>query len=250
MKVINPHDWVLLFRLLFGYLAAVWLYDKYISTKLIKSDESSWLRWPVKGLVCGFLVFLATWKLSAWWLIFVVLLVHWVVEFVGDQMKGTFFAQTFIPLFPLVILAGCWLVLMKTDLRKFWELVNGVISNKDVVVITLAYIVAIWPLGTWVGSVTERWIKQLKKEQLEGLSEAGKWIGRLERALVLTFVLLSQYAAIGFLLAVKSVYRFPEMKESKNWKLAEYIFMGTLFSFSAAILLGIAVKCIIYGKII
>ncbi|MCW5958976.1 MAG: DUF3307 domain-containing protein [Pyrinomonadaceae bacterium] len=72
-------------------------------------------------------------------------------------------------------------------------------------------------------------------EDLESLESAGKYIGILERLFVFTFVVSGQWQAIGFLIAAKSIFRFGYLKESRNRKLTEYIIIGTLTSFGAAI---------------
>ncbi len=72
----------------------------------------------------------------------------------------------------------------------------------------------------------------------KSLPKAGEWIGYLERILILTFVLTNNVDAVGFLLAAKSVFRFGEMKESKDVKITEYILLGTFSSFTIAILTG------------
>jgi len=52
-------------------------------------------------------------------------------------------------------------------------------------------------------------------------------IGLLEHIFVFLFVLLNQYAAIGFILAAKGVLRFQDFK-SRTF--AEYVLIGTLLS--------------------
>ena len=72
-----------------------------------------------------------------------------------------------------------------------------------------------------------------------GLEKAGKVIGILERLLVFYFVISSFWEGIGFLLAAKSIFRFGELKDSKDVKHTEYILIGTLLSFSMAILIAL-----------
>lgn len=72
-----------------------------------------------------------------------------------------------------------------------------------------------------------------------GLEKAGKIIGILERLLVFYFVISSFWEGIGFLLAAKSIFRFGELKDSKDIKHTEYILIGTLLSFSIAILIAL-----------
>lgn len=73
----------------------------------------------------------------------------------------------------------------------------------------------------------------------ESLKDAGMYIGILERILVFVFVILDHWEAVGFLITAKSVFRFGDLKESKERKLTEYILIGTLISFGIAILVGI-----------
>ena len=72
----------------------------------------------------------------------------------------------------------------------------------------------------------------------EGLASAGELIGFFERGLIASFILLDQFAGVGFLLAAKSVFRFGDMRRQSDRKLTEYIMLGTLLSFSFAIGVG------------
>lgn len=73
-----------------------------------------------------------------------------------------------------------------------------------------------------------------------GLQNAGKYIGILERLFIFAFVTLSFWEGIGFLLAAKSIFRFGDLKENKEIKLTEYILIGTLLSFGIAMTIGLA----------
>ncbi len=72
-----------------------------------------------------------------------------------------------------------------------------------------------------------------------GIKDAGKYIGMLERLFVFLFVISSFWEGIGFLLAAKSIFRFGDLKQNKEIRLTEYILIGTLISFGIAILVGI-----------
>jgi len=80
------------------------------------------------------------------------------------------------------------------------------------------------------------------KVQTESLTNAGKYIGILERLLVFVFIVVNHWEGVGFLIAAKSVFRFSDLAEAKQRKLTEYIMIGTLLSFGIAVLLGILVK--------
>ena len=57
--------------------------------------------------------------------------------------------------------------------------------------------------------------------------KTGRWIGILERILIVIFLSINQIASIGFIIAVKSLARF-KMLESKIF--SEYYLLGTLIS--------------------
>ncbi|WP_242918721.1 DUF3307 domain-containing protein [Pontibacter liquoris] len=85
-----------------------------------------------------------------------------------------------------------------------------------------------------------RWSPNTESTNGESLGQAGRFIGILERVLVFVFIITNHWEAVGFLLAAKSVFRFGDLKESKDRKLTEYVLIGTLLSFGIAIAAGLA----------
>ena len=71
-----------------------------------------------------------------------------------------------------------------------------------------------------------------------GFASGGQVIGRLERALILIFVLTHNPGGVGFLFAAKSILRFGEVKDPAHRMEAEYIIIGTLMSFGYGILMA------------
>ncbi len=72
----------------------------------------------------------------------------------------------------------------------------------------------------------------------DSLKDAGKYIGMLERLMVFGFIISGQTNAVGYLLAAKSVLRFNDLTRAKDRKLTEYILIGTMLSFSMAIIVA------------
>ncbi len=81
-----------------------------------------------------------------------------------------------------------------------------------------------------------------EKDEPESLKDAGKIIGIIERILIILFINVNMPAGIGFLLGAKSVFRFGDLTNAKNKQLTEYILLGTLMSFTLAILIGYGLK--------
>lgn len=72
------------------------------------------------------------------------------------------------------------------------------------------------------------------------LPNAGKLIGTLERLLTLTFILIQQYEAVGFLIAAKSILRYRDDDTLKT----EYVLIGTMLSFGMAVVIGILIHAL------
>lgn len=75
-------------------------------------------------------------------------------------------------------------------------------------------------------------------DENKDLPNAGKLIGITERFLVLALILVSQYSAVGLIIAAKSILRFRDNKKN------EYVLVGTLLSFGLATILGILISLI------
>lgn len=111
--------------------------------------------------------------------------------------------------------------------------------------VLLGYILILNPTAIVIYHLTKKWRKEIddsKKSKKAGLEDAGKWIGILERLLILTFILANQFSAVGFLLAAKSIFRFGDLTGNKNRKLTEYVLIGTLLSFAITIIIGLILK--------
>lgn len=107
-----------------------------------------------------------------------------------------------------------------------------------------------WLAAMPTGNLLGRFLKRFEESAGEsftqgGLENGGYWIGIGERTLIYLFILSGVPAAIGLLVAAKSIFRFGEIKNLEQRKLAEYILIGTLMSFTAATLVGVAARLVI-----
>lgn len=95
--------------------------------------------------------------------------------------------------------------------------------------------------GLIISKATSRFSEEVG-DSLDGLTDGGKIIGYLERALVLLFILVAHPGGIGFLVAAKSILRFGDIKDPGQRKVTEYIIIGTFLSFGWALLVSILAK--------
>ena len=119
----------------------------------------------------------------------------------------------------------------------------GSVCSTNVWIIGMAYILMLKPSSILLSLFLDKWTPTSSNTQ--SLPNAGQWIGYIERVLILTFVLIGSIEGVGFLLAAKSVFRFGELNKAKEIRTTEYVLIGTLASFTIAILTGIAVSHLI-----
>lgn len=101
-------------------------------------------------------------------------------------------------------------------------------------IVVTAFLLVLQPGGILVGSVIRFWRKDMDASREDGLDHAGRLIGYVERVLIVTFILVNEYTAIGFLIAAKGLFRINDTKRSED------IIVGTMVSFAVAVLIGAA----------
>ena len=74
-----------------------------------------------------------------------------------------------------------------------------------------------------------------KSKNENDLLKAGRIIGSLERLISFILIIFNQFAAVGFIIAAKSILRFRDTQTAKT----EYLLIGTLLSFGIAFFFGI-----------
>lgn len=113
------------------------------------------------------------------------------------------------------------------------------ISLNRVLVLTLAYVVVIF-----AGAVLVRLMLDAFSIGVEPrlATNAGRYIGMVERALMLTLVLVDALPSIAFVLTAKSLARFQELNDMR---FAEYYLVGTLTSACIALCVGIVAGAVL-----
>ena len=75
-----------------------------------------------------------------------------------------------------------------------------------------------------------------KQDEMEGSMRGGRWIGPLERILILLLASVEAPAAIAAIVAAKGVIRFPEISQDKAGQKAEEFLIGSFVSWILAVL--------------
>ena len=142
----------------------------------------------------------------------------------------------------LITIVVLWLIIFNRWNEAALFLSESYRSVKFLTILA-AYVFVTWPMGIMVGLATERW-REEAAVNAEGLARAGMWIGFFERFLILTFILIDQYTAVGLLIAAKSILRFND-KEGNTQKKTEYVLIGTLMSFAISVLIGWGIESVL-----
>lgn len=198
-------------------------------------------------LLHGLMIYLFSAQWTNLWIPLVVAVSHFFIDWWKLNRPDTTLYYIADQLLHVSVLALLYIFTQTgTEVFKSWFLYYW--HNEKIWSITMGYMLLMWPLSFLIGYLTQRWRNEIgdqKERTSDSLAEAGKWIGIFERILIFTFVITNEYAAIGLLIAAKSILRFNETKKESARKESEYIIIGTLISFSFAILTGLLIKQII-----
>lgn len=229
---------ILLIKLLVAHLLGDFFLQPghWIREKEIKKWKSPLLY--VHALLHGGLAYLFVWDLSFWRCALVIFLTHLLIDGAKATLQKKkhqwiwFLADQ---LLHIIVLISIW---------YGWEhlvLPWGLLSNENLWIMLTAVLLLTLPASVGIRILISDWAPATGAVTGDSLQNAGMFIGILERLFVFAFVILGQWSAIGFLLAAKSVFRFGDLKESKDRKLTEYVLIGTLLSFGLALLTGVVV---------
>ena len=254
--------------LIFNLIIAHILGDFYLQTK--KSCENKFL-YSAKGkslwlhsLIMGVLSWIAIWDFRGWWLALGIMIIHFLTDWLKSYIQvkwnifkienpehvklvdGTnkrhdlwvFLIDQILHIGVIILFANIWLA-ANNDWQQFGWLQEFAVSHplraKTIVAMLLALkpanILILLLLGACKVTITPT------ENEEHGNFHSGELIGWLERGLMLLFVVMSQYEAIGFLIAAKSILRFNEA--SSGSEKSEYVLTGTLLSLATSLSLGI-----------
>ena len=154
----------------------------------------------------------------------------------GKNGPTVFLLDQVLHLAALAAMGGYWI---PGSAVPFWQTIFPLYTKG--ILLTAGAILCIRVGTFWVGKTVIPFQEAIGKDS-EGLPNAGRLIGQLERALIFLFVLAGEMQGVGFLVAAKSILRIGEVKAPEQRKEAEYIIIGTLMSFGWGLLIAYATK--------
>ncbi len=236
-----PEEISILLRLIIAHLITDFVLQPstWIADRKIKKYRSSKLY--IHALITAIVAYIFAGLWNNWTLPVFIFSSHLIIDLWKSYRPGKLKYFLIDQLLHFAVIAVLWISLFdkwKETANLFREIYNGT----DLLLILAGYLIVTWPLGMVIGIATEKWRVE-SAVNADGLQKAGLWIGLFERFLILTFILIDQYTAVGLLIAAKSILRFSDKENTQ--KKTEYVLIGTLMSFSASVLLAWIIRSLI-----
>jgi len=181
-------------------------------------------------LVCSWIL---SFSLYFWWAALLIAVFHLIIDLIKNYLfrkkfwknKLFFIDQTL----HLIVITGIVYWFSKNQRLDF----PFFIPTNSIFVV-LALIACTKPANIFIRKFME--MNNILPVQENTLLNAGRIIGSLERILSFILIAFNQFAAVGFIIAAKTILRFRDSDTAKT----EYVLIGSLLSFGIAILFGIA----------
>ncbi len=203
------------------------------------------LRWRsnrllIHSILAGIIPLILIGRLDLWYVFLLIGISHYLIDLGKCYFDDNLKSFTIDQVLHLAIAFLAWLMITGTslDIGIASSVIDEIWNDYDTSVVFLAALILLWPTGIAIGKVTEKWRRHVEGER--GLESAGKYIGFAERMIIFSLIMVNQYTALGLIVATKSIFRLRE-----GSKEAEYYLVGSMLSFSAAIIIGLLVKQII-----
>lgn len=229
-----------LLKLFFAHLISDFVLqpDKWVKSKNNNKFKSGYIYLHCAVHSVFAYLFAAKWDLIS--IPILIFIFHYLIDlakcYLGNDSKW-FLLDQILHVLVIIILWG----IVFDQFENLLEYFSFYFDSNITWLILVAYLFLIWPVSIIINQLTKNWQLELG-EGITSLKNAGKWIGIIERILVLTFVIYEQFEAIGFLIAAKSVFRFGDLQNSRDRKLTEYVLIGTFLSFGITIGVGLLVQ--------
>lgn len=226
----------LLLKLLLAHILGDFVFqpDKWVAEKRRKKHKSSYL-YKHLGIHFLALIILLQFNTDYWIGILVILITHFLIDLLKLNLENRYAPGR---LFIFDQVAHLFVILAVVYFYYPFSLSIGEILHPNILFFVLTLFCVTSVSAILMRLLMSRW--PLPEDKVEdSLPNAGKYIGILERLLVFVFIVLQQWAAIGWLIAAKSILRFSDLSRAKDRKLTEYVLIGTLLSFSLAIGIGL-----------
>lgn len=181
------------------------------------------------------LSWMASYCLEFWWCALVIAVTHFAIDLWKSYREDKVEWFVVDQLLHVAILA---LVAWQWSRLNGWSVPFGIATKY--MVLAVAIIVCWKPANIFIKLMLKRYSVNVPDAHSNSGFNAGALIGNIERWMILSFVIMQRYEALGLLIAAKSIIRFGEKETAKT----EYVLAGTLMSIFIAVLAGLIVNAV------
>ncbi|MFD1631985.1 DUF3307 domain-containing protein [Pseudopedobacter beijingensis] len=183
--------------------------------------------------------------LSSYWIgILTITISHFIIDLLKVYLDR-YYKTSQLKLFITDQLLHLFVLIFVADLY-FSHIITAYLFSVTTLCYLIAFLIIVSVSPIFLKLFFAKWYDSLKKNDksldTDSLKDAGKYIGILERVLIVIFINMGFFEGIGYLLAAKSIFRFGDLTRSRDKKLTEYILLGTLISFCIAIITGLCLR--------
>jgi hypothetical protein len=258
MQLFTYSEGSILLRLLLSHVITDFFLqpNRWVQDKRERGWKSPYLL--VHALLAGALAWVFLWDVNAWPWALIIAVTHYVIDGIklsfnrriersakDEATKAKLNLSSFLvdQALHVLVLVLVWLLIIHGGDRIHWK---DIFFNYRLLLCALGYLLVLSPAGYCIGMFTQRWASELNMD--DSLKDVGKWIGMMERVIILTLILMHQYASIGFLITAKSLLRLVDKPDAlltgepvkfSPRKHTEYVLVGTFLSFSVALFVGL-----------
>lgn len=204
----------------------------------LSGGKTRWSWLSLHSFIHSIVAYLLVAQWNLWYVPIVLFLSHFIIDMLKTSSHQDnitiFIADQFAH---LIIIIGLWLCLIPETFSNTVDYVMRILPDRIWLYI-IAYTLILKPTSVLMAILLKRWTIS---NSTSSLPDAGKWIGYLERIMILTFIIGGKMEGVGFLLAAKSVFRFGDLNKAKDIKTTEYVMIGTMSSFALTIIIGLLI---------
>lgn len=241
--------------------------DFYIQTNNMSKKKEENIVWVLIHSICYWLTFLVAtipiWSFKVLLMVTVISIAHLTIDLLkmlytkkirinGEvdliKERNIFFLDQILHLLCLVIVSYILTIINIKALMTGQAVLNIVLANffetleinmMDFIAWTVSLLIIHKPANIAISKLLVLYRPESKEIIFKRDNNAGRFIGTIERIIILIFISINQYSAIGLVLTAKSIARYDRITKEKDF--AEYYLLGTLISTLIVIVTAIVI---------
>ncbi|AEE97428.1 DUF3307 domain-containing protein [Mahella australiensis] len=215
--------------------------DKMVTDKTY-GYRAAYVKHFFANFITSFVLMLPFMSLYVLTILLLLSLMHIFIDFMGYRRQHAinnvpgFFIDQACHIFLIII---AWLVMRYSVAMPFSNAyINTDILSRygDIACIAVVYLYVIFGGAVFMKKIMRHPLIKISQQEVAGV---GRYIGMLERAIIMTLVLFDAMTAMAFVLTAKSLARYKELDDKA---FAEYYLMGTLASTLIALAGGLLAR--------